>query len=585
VFSAGVLAAFPVRAAADDDLHTLLDTIDEDFLRRHPSAAIARGDRRYLDRFEQDLTDEFLGEERQLNRDYLERLGSIDRAALGGEGQLSFDILNWELRNAERLLAIPVAEYSQYLPLNHMSGPHLNFARDMQWASRYPFNTAEDYDRAILRMRGFADWIDQAILKMREGVSHDVTQPKIVVEKLIDQVSPLAETAIEDSDFLGPIENMPDAIAEPDRDRIAAAYRDALATMVIPAYARLRNFLRDEYLALARDSIGFYALPTGRPIYLYLIESQTTLPIAPEEIHAIGLEEIARIESEMVRVVNQSGFDGTLDSFRDFLRSAAMFNFANEDQMLAAFERTKESVEVNLDRLFEKTPAAVLEFRFVEDYAAPAAAAGYYSPPTPDGSRSGIVYLNAYDLPSRPNYTVDALELHEGLPGHHLALSLAIENEDLPNFRRFGGPTAYHEGWGLYAETLGDELGLYRTPYSEFGRLSFDAWRASRLVIDTGIHWYGWTREQSIDFLLAHTALSETDAIAEVERYIAMPAQAPSYKIGERKLLELRARAEHALGTNFDIRAFHSAILNDGPMPLSILEGKIDRWIEQHAGP
>jgi uncharacterized protein (DUF885 family) len=241
-------------------------------------------------------------------------------------------------------------------------------------------------------------------------------------------------------------------------------------------------------------------------------------------------------------------------------------------------------VAENLDLLFEDVPSAALEFRFVEDYAAPAAAAGYYSPPTPDGSRPGIVYLNAYDLPSRPTYTTDALELHEGLPGHHLALSLSIENEALPNFRRFGGPGAYHEGWGLYAETLGEDLGLYATPYRKFGQLSFEAWRASRLVIDTGIHWYGWTREESVSYLLAHTALTETDAIAEVERYIAMPAQALSYKIGQRKLLELRMRAEEELGGAFDIREFHSAILDDGAMPLSILEEKIERWIATGQG-
>jgi uncharacterized protein (DUF885 family) len=253
--------------------------------------------------------------------------------------------------------------------------------------------------------------------------------------------------------------------------------------------------------------------------------------------------------------------------------------------MLAEFERVHLIVENNLDLLFEDLPSAALEFRFVEDYAASAAAAGYYSPPTPDGSRAGIVYLNAFDLPSRPTYTTDALQLHEGLPGHHLALSLSIENDALPNFRRFGGPAAYHEGWALYAETLGEDLGLYKTPYRKFGRLSFEAWRASRLVIDTGIHWYGWTREQSVSYLLTHTALTETDAIAEVERYIAIPAQALSYKIGQRKLLELRMRAEEELGETFDIRDFHSVVLNDGAMPLSILEEKIERWIaEEESG-
>jgi len=574
-----LLAAFPVEAAPADELEVLINSVDEDFLRRYPSAAIARGDRRYLDRFEEDLTAEHLAEGRQLNRQYLQSLAAINRLELSQEDQLSFDILSWELENTGRLLTVPIAEYFQRTPLNHMFGPHLSFARDMQWASRYPFNTAEDYERAIQRMAGFSNWIDQAILKMREGIAHDVLLSRIVVENLIEQVAPLADTEIDESDFLGPVANMPETIAPGDRERVAQTYRDGLASSVLPAYARLRDFLRDEYLIQARSSIGLSALPNGRQIYLLLVESETTLAQSPDEIHAIGLEEIARIELEMENAKNEAEFRGTLDTFRDFLRDDSRFKFASEDLMHAEFERVTSIVEDNLDSLFEKSPSSALEFRFVEDYAAPAAAAAYYWPPTPDGSRAGIVYLNAYDLASRPTYTSDALQLHEGIPGHHFALSLAIENESLPIFRRFGGPTAYHEGWGLYAETLGGELGLYETPYRKFGRLSFEAWRASRLVIDTGIHWYGWTRDESIAFLLAHTALSETDAIAEVERYIAIPTQALSYKIGQLKLLELRARAEEELGEAFDIRAFHSAILNDGAMPLSILEEKIDRWI------
>jgi uncharacterized protein (DUF885 family) len=579
VISAGLISAFAAEAAPADELEVLIDSVDEDYLRRHPSAAIARGDKRYLDRFEEDLTAAYLTEGRQLNRQYLQRLEAINRLELSQEDRLSFDILGWELENTRRLLAVPVAEYFQRTPLNHMFGPHLSFARDMQWASRYPFNTVEDYERAIQRMDGFSNWIDQAIRKMREGVTLDMLLPEIVAENLIAQVTPLADTEIDASDFLGPVANMPETIAPQDRERIARAYRDGLEESVRPAYARLRDFLRDEYLVQASSSIGLSAAPNGRQIYLSLVESETTLALSPDQIHALGLEEIARIEMEMENTKNEAEFLGTLDAFRNFLRDDSRFKFASEDAMHAEFERVRSVVEDNLDSLFEKSPSSALEFRFVEDYAAPTAAAAYYSPPTPDGSRAGIVYLNAYDLPSRPSYTSDALQLHEGIPGHHFALSLAIENESLPNFRRFGGPTAYHEGWGLYAETLGDDLGLYETPYRKFGRLSLEAWRASRLVIDTGIHWYGWTRDESIEFLLAHTALSETDVIAEVERYIAIPAQALSYKIGQLKLLELRERAEEELGDAFDIRAFHSAILNDGPMPLSILEEKIDRWI------
>jgi uncharacterized protein (DUF885 family) len=326
-------------------------------------------------------------------------------------------------------------------------------------------------------------------------------------------------------------------------------------------------------------SVGLSGMPGGRDMYLYLVRSETTETRTPDEIHAFGLAEIKRIETQMEAVKKATGFTGTLAQFRHYLRTDAKFKFADSDAMLAEFSRVKDQAQARLGDIIAIKPRANLTFRFVEDFAAPYRPAAEYR--SGGGNRAGVVYLNNFDLPSRATFTSEALELHEGLPGHHLQVALAAENRSLPQFRRYGGETAFTEGWGLYAESLGPELGLYTDPYQKFGELSFDAWRSARLVIDTGIHWMGWTREAGIQFLLDHTTLSETEAAEEVERYIAIPGQALAYKIGEQKFLELRARAKAALGPRFDLKRFHEAVLRDGAMPLPILDAKIDRWIEQ----
>jgi uncharacterized protein (DUF885 family) len=318
-------------------------------------------------------------------------------------------------------------------------------------------------------------------------------------------------------------------------------------------------------------------MPGGREMYLHLVKSETTTELSPGEIHALGLREIARIEAGMETVKEETGFTGSLDAFRDYLRSDPRFKYKDEAQMMAEFERVKDTVIAHIPDVFTHLPSGRLTFRFYEPYMAPDKPAAEF---TPGGQgRPGIVYLNSFDLPSRAAYTSEALEAHEGVPGHQLQTMYAADNRSLPRFRRFGAPTAYTEGWGLYAESLGPALGLYTDPYQKFGALSFDAWRASRLVVDTGIHWFDWSREDAIAFLVKHTTLSETEAAEEADRYAVLPAQALAYKIGEREIVALRDRAEAALGKRFDIRRFHDAILKDGGMPLEILSAKIDRWI------
>jgi uncharacterized protein (DUF885 family) len=570
----------PVRAAsASAELTRLLEDHDEADRRLYPSAAIQQGDDRDLDRYEDDLTERHLAERRRINEAERARLARINRGTLPEQEQLSYDIFAWNLEDERRELAPNVARALQFLPLNQFFGAHLSFAREMQWRSDYPLNRTRDFDRAVRRMEGFAQWMDQAIAMMREGKKSGIAQPRIVIERMIPEVAALASPSVDGSLFMGPVRNIPANITEPDRTRIAADYRKSVAETLLPSYRRLLSFLRDEYLPESRNVPGLADIPTGKELYLYLVHNNTTEDLSPEAIHAIGRAEIQRLTHEMENAKTEAGFTGTLAEFRNFLRSDPRFVFPDEAAMLAEFKRIDATVSSRAAELFGTLPKAPLEFRMIESYAAPSRAAAEYSAPSADGRRPGIVYLNGFDLKSRPSYAAEALALHEGRPGHHLQLALAVENSTLPRFRRYGVTTAFVEGWALYAESLGDELGLYADPYRRFGQLSFEAWRAARLVIDTGIHWFGWTREQGIAYLMAHAALSEVDAAAEVERYIALPAQALSYKIGERKFVDLRTRAERALGAKFDIKRFHDAVLKDGAMPLPILDAKIERWI------
>jgi uncharacterized protein (DUF885 family) len=450
----------------------------------------------------------------------------------------------------------------------------------MQWRPGGGYTRSQDYDGAIRRMLDFTRRVDRAIANMREGIREGVVQPRAIVETMIAQTEMFADPDVDKSLFSEPAKHIPAAISGTERSRIIAAYREAVAGEVIPAYRTLADFLKDEYLPKARASIGLSAMPGGKEMYLHLVKSETTENLKPEEIHALGLSELTRIEREMEEAKVAAHFPGTLAQFRDFLRSDARFKFKDEAAMTTEFNRVKTAVESHLSDVFSSRPQAGLVFRFYESYLAPNKPAAEYTPGSQDGKRPGTVYLNSSDLPSRPTYTSEALEMHEGIPGHHLQIDFARSNRVLSRFRRFESPTAYVEGWGLYAETLGPELGLYSDPYQKFGALTFDAWRASRLVVDTGIHWLGWSREQSVDFLLSHTTLSRAESEEEVDRYIAIPAQALGYKIGEKEILNLRDEARATLGDKFDLKRFHDAILRDGAMPLAILHAKVERWIE-----
>jgi len=587
IFVLGLIAlAFggPARADAGGDLTRLLRDYREAEFKLRPTTAMERGDDRYTDRYDENLTAAYMTGRRRINEDARTRLAGINPSALKPQDELSYEIFRWSLDDEARELKPGIAEHFQLLAVNQFDGAQITFPREMQWRADYPLNRPQDYDKAIRRMLGFTHWIDQAISNMREGIKEGVVQPRAIVERVLAQAESFADGDPEASLFMGPVKNMPERISGSDRSRIDQAFREAVTGELIPAYRRLAHFLRTEYLPHARETIGLSAIPGGKEMYLYLVRSETTSELSPDAIHALGLADLTRIESDMERVKVETGFTGSLEKFRDFLHSDPRFKFKDQAAMLAEFNRVKSTVADHLGDIFATPPKAPLTFRFYEPYVAADKPAAEYAPGSADGRRAGIVYLNASALAERPTFTSEVLELHEGIPGHHLQLATAMENSSLPRFRRFGEETAFAEGWALYAETLGPQLGLYTDPYQKFGALSFDAWRASRLVVDTGIHWMGWTRDQAIQFLVSHTALPKSEAEEEVDRYIAIPAQALSYKIGEREILDLRARAQAALGAKFNLKRFHEAVLKDGAMPLPILDAKITRWIEEEKG-
>jgi uncharacterized protein (DUF885 family) len=379
--------------------------------------------------------------------------------------------------------------------------------------------------------------------------------------------------------YWGPITSMPDTIPAADRERLTAAYRAAITDTLVPAYTKMRDFLRDEYLPAARTTVGLGDLPGGKDWYAFKVREQTTTDLTPEQIHQFGLEEVERILGEMNQVRTEVGFDGDLPAFFEYLRTDDRFYFKTEAEALQAYRDIQKKIGERLPQLFDIFPKADYEVRPVEAFRAQSDAGASYQQPAPDGSRPGIFYLNTYNLRAQPNFLVETLSIHEASPGHHFQISIAQEVEDLPAFRRFGGYTAYAEGWALYAESLGKEMGMFTDPYQWYGRLSDEQLRAMRLVVDTGLHYYGWSRQQAIDYMKANSSMAESDVVAEVERYIVMPGQALAYKVGQREIRALRTEAESELGDRFDVRAFHRQVLVDGSLPMDVLGRKIRAWI------
>ena len=566
-------AAEPSEA---ERLAALFDAYFEDYLLLNPVLATSIGDPRYNDRFEVSITPEWRARAEKLERDYLGKLETIDPGQLTGQDLLSYEIFKSARENEVVGFRFP----SHLIPLNQFYSVPNFFAQLGSGQGIQPFKTVKDYDDFLKRMDGFQAWTDQAIANMREGMAKGYTQPKILMERTLPQLDAQIVAKPEESLFWGPIRNMPADFPAAERERLGAAYAAAISTKILPSYRRLRDFVRDEYLPKCRTSVGLDALPDGVAWYEYNVREITTTDYTPAQIHEIGLAEVARIHGEMRGVMKQVGFEGDLNAFLDYLQEDPKFFWDTREELIQGYVDIKKRVDPRLPDLFEILPNADYEVRAVEPFREKSAAGGQYQAASLDGSRPGIFYANAYDLKARPKWAMEALSLHEGNPGHHFQITIQREQKDLPKFRRFGGYTAYSEGWGLYAESLGSELGMYTDPYQYFGMLEAELWRAIRLVVDTGLHSKGWSREQVLDYMTANSSAAEARRVSEAERYIAIPGQALAYKIGQIKIRELRTRAEKELGPKFDVRAFHTAVLVDGALPLHVLEAKIDRWIE-----
>lgn len=575
--------AAPAAAAAPEaspaqQLDRLFDEYWEASLELNPLMATFIGDHRYNDRFEVSISPEHMEATRSLLRSSLAAVEAISPEELDEQRRLSRDLFLRDARHELEGFGFP----SELIPINQFRSIANLFAMLGSGTSAQPFESVADYENFLKRVDGFTGWVEQAIANMRKGIEAGVVQPAILMERVIPQLEAHIVETPADSLFYRPVAEFPDAVPEAERARLRAAYEAAIAGELIPAYARLRDFIRDEYLPASRDTVGLYALPDGKAWYQYLVREHTTTDMSAEQIHQVGLDEVARIHREMVAIKEEVGFEGDLDAFFDHLNTDPKFYFETSEEIVAAHEALREKADAAAPLLFKRSPKAGYEIRAVEAFRERSAAKGSYQRPSADGSRPGIFYVNTWNPGARPRWDTEALFLHEAVPGHHFQRSFNLELDELPAFRRNGGVTAFAEGWGLYAESLpvGRAMGFYQDPYQRFGELNAELWRAIRLVVDTGLHAKGWTRQQVLDYMYANSATLETRAVSEAERFMAIPGQALAYKIGQIKIAELRARAEAALGEHFDIREFHAEVLGRGDVPLDVLDALIQRWIE-----
>ena len=578
------VAAQPVAAAATAPtsaatLRALFNASDEASLNRNPIGRVFRGDLSHAGEFGDGISDRWYAAEKQAAIDDLAALAAIDRSALNANDRVSYDVFKWQRTTDLKGFDPAILAASMVRPIDHFFGIHTFFPEFSSGEGAAPYKTLADYKAGLARLPGFVTYVDAAILRFRDGMKSGVVQPKLVVQNVIDQLDNLLKPGVAGAVMMKPVQNFPEGVPATDRARLQADYAKAIGTQVNPALVRLRDFLKTEYLPVARDSVGLGAMTGGPELYKYLIASTTTTDMTADAIHDLGLAEVARITKGMETVKQQVGFKGTLPEFFTFIRTDPQFKPASKQALTDAYLAVGKRVDAAIPALFSAVPKSRLEIRPVPAFKEKTDAGGSYQGGAPDGSRPGVFYFNTYDLPSRTTPGIETLYLHEAAPGHHFQISLAQENTALPPFQRFGGNTAFVEGWALYAESLGPQLGMFKDLYQLQGRYDDEMLRAMRLVVDTGLHSKGWSRDQSIEYMLANSAMGRTDATAEVERYIAIPSQALAYKVGQLTISRLRARAEAALGPKFDIRQFHEQVLMTGALPMAVLEKKIDDWI------
>ncbi|MYM37021.1 DUF885 family protein [Duganella sp. FT94W] len=561
--------------ATPEKMNQLYADYWEDYLRENPIAATYNGDPRYNDRFGAITSAENRAQSRALAEKYLARSAGFDPAPLPPEDRISYDLLRYRLQQVLDGLRFP----SDLAPVDQFYGLHLTFAQLGSGTSAQPFQTVQDYDNWLQRAAGYAPAVDAMLDDMRTGIKQGIVMPKALIRRVLPQLENVGTDDLTKSTYMQPVRKFPAAFSAADKERLTAAYGKLVREQLAPANRKLLAFMRDTYLPAGRDTAGIGALPGGQAWYAFLARRATTTELTPDEIHDIGLREVARIRAQFEEAKLRVGFKGTLREFFDYLNTAPALRFKTRDEIQAAYEALRPRVEAKVGLLFASLPKAPFEIRPVEAFREVSAAPASYQRGTVDGKRPGVFYFNAYKPETRTRFTTNAFFLHEAIPGHHFERSLAQETTGLPAFRRFGSSTAFSEGWGLYSEMLGQEIGMYDDPWQWVGRLTAEVWRGVRLVVDTGIHAKGWTREQAIAYFKDNVPQDEVTAVQEVERYIAVPGQALSYKIGELKLRELRARAETALGPSFDLRAFHNEVLSHGSVPLDVLDAAVNRWI------
>jgi len=562
------------RAAAE--MHALFEREWERDLSENPLLATYRGDRRYDDRWP-DLSPQAKAERDAADARVLEQLAGIPRENLPAAEQLNYDLFRYEYE--DRVAAAKF--HPEYYEIRAREGPQsLN-----ETAELMPFETVAHYETWLRRLEALPGYLDQYAELLQRAAAAGHTQPRVIMDRVVPQLAGQVVERAEDSPFFQRFQSYPDSIPAAERERLTAVARKVIAESVVPAYRRFASVFGHAYLPVCRDTVGIWDTPGGKAYYANRARYHTTTSLTPEEIHEIGLAEVARNRAEMLQVMKEVGFKGSLADFFDYLRTDPKFYYRTGDELFRAYAFITKVIDPELPRLFGKLYRTPFGLRPIPDTSAPNTTTAYYSGPSIDGRRPGYYYVNLYRPEVRPKYEMEVLTVHEAAPGHHLQIALAQEQTGLPKFRRFGGFTAYSEGWALYSERLGYDLGLYRDPYSRFGQLTYDQWRAVRLVVDTGMHHMGWTRQQAIDYFLANAAKTEADIINEIDRYIAWPGQALGYKIGQLKIIELRERAKAALGESFDIRAFHDTILATGSVPLDILETTVDAWIQDQRKP
>lgn len=542
-----------------------------------PLSATQNGQNQYNDQLQFEMTDSYRKSQLDFFNKYESTLDSIDEKELSAEEKNSYEIIKWEVSVGKKLLDQP----TNLMPIHQFWGTHLTMGQYAGGTSGQPFKTEKDYTNFLKRMDLYSVWIDSAMVYMKKGIEKGAVLPKSLTEKVIPQFAEMATPKIEDNLFYSAIKIMPAEFSDATKKDLAAKYTAVINDKLIPQYKKMTAFLKNEYLPASRSTSGIGSLPFGKDLYAAYVKQWTTTEMTPEEIHQLGLNEVARLHAEMEKVKTQVGFKGTLMEFFDYVRNKPELKpFKKPEEVIANFERIYSVIKPNVDKLFSLQPKTKFEIRRTEAFREKTASAEYMQG-TADGSRPGIFYVPITNVKEYNLYGDEDLFLHEAIPGHHFQISLQQENASLPDFRKFNWFGAYGEGWALYTESLGKELGLYQDPYQYFGMLGNEMHRAVRLVVDTGMHSKGWTREQAIKYSLENEAESEASITVEIERYMAIPGQALSYKIGQLKILELRKRAQEKMGPKFDIKKFHQKVLESGVMPLALLENKINNWINE----